>query len=333
MAEPERFFSGWRGLGRFWTLIAALLTLGGLALWLAGPPQGPVPRVPTAETPRTPEPPTARFVRPAPREVVDAPPALRPGRDTPGPIADPDPALLEASPGAGSALPRIAVDGRMPMQVYAAGFDSTTRRVRVGFVLAGVGLNQADSEAAIGALPGGITLAVAPDGADLAKLLTAARAAEHEYLLPLSMDASSDQKWNLAQLDSVLSRMTGYVGVIGAEGDRRGASQIEDMAPVLAELAHRGLLYIDQRPGAAELPLVWSRRVDLVVDGPGAAAADIDEKLAQLTHLARVKGSALGFAGAVRPVTTERLAAWAGSLADDLVLAPVSAVVRPPAAP
>ena len=50
----------------------------------------------------------------------------------------------------------------MPMQVYAAGFDSSSRRPRVGVLLAGIGLNQADSEAAIRLLPGGVTLAVSP---------------------------------------------------------------------------------------------------------------------------------------------------------------------------
>ena len=82
---------------------------------------------------------------------------------------------------------------------------------------------------------------------------------------------------------------------------------------MLAELARRGLLYVDPRPDAAPLPMVWSRSVDLVLDEPGAAA-DIDDKLAQLARLARAKGSALGFAGTVRPVTTQRLAAWANGL-------------------
>ena len=62
----------------------------------------------------------------------------------------------------GDLLPRIAQDGRMPMQLYAAGFDQSSRRPRVGLLLAGVGLNQADSDAAIRALPGGITLAFSP---------------------------------------------------------------------------------------------------------------------------------------------------------------------------
>ena len=69
-----------------------------------------------------------------------------------------------------------------------------------------------------------------------------------------------------------------------------------------------------------------------MLDEPGAAA-DIDDKLAQLARLARAKGSALGFAGTVRPVTTQRLADWAAGLAaDGLVLAPVSALVKAPAA-
>ena len=63
----------------------------------------------------------------------------------------------------------------MPMQVYAAGFDSSTRRPRVGLLLAGVGLNQADSEAAIRSLPGGVTLAISPYAQNAAKLLSAAR--------------------------------------------------------------------------------------------------------------------------------------------------------------
>ena len=69
-----------------------------------------------------------------------------------------------------------------------------------------------------------------------------------------------------------------------------------------------------------------------MIDEPGAAA-DIDDKLARLAQLAREKGSALGFAGAVRPVTIRRLVAWTGGLsADGLVLAPVSALVQAPAA-
>ena len=236
----------------------------------------------------------------------------------------------------------------MPMQVYAAGFDSSTRRPRVGVLLAGVGLNQADSEAAIRSLPGGVTLAVSPYAQNTAKLLGAARPAEHEYLLSIPMEpqgfplndpgkqalmTSLSPEQNRSRLEWILSRIAGYVGVVGAEGSMRGerfASLSEEMDPVLKEFARRGLLYVDPRPGTAALPLVWSRTVVLVIDEPGGAV-DIDDKLARLARLAREKGSALGFAGAVRPVTIQRLTAWANGLAaDGLALAPVSALVQAP---
>jgi hypothetical protein len=69
----------------------------------------------------------------------------------------------------------------------------------------------------------------------------------------------------------------------------------------------------------------------MVVDEPGTAA-DIDDKLAKLVDIARDKGSALGLAGTVQPVTVERIGVWANRLAaDGLALAPVSALVRAPA--
>jgi polysaccharide deacetylase 2 family uncharacterized protein YibQ len=238
----------------------------------------------------------------------------------------------------------------MPMQVYAAGYDRSTRRPRVGLLLAGIGLNQADSEAAIRALPVGITLAVSPYADNAAKLLSIARTTQHEYLLSLPMEpqgfplndpgnqalmTSLPPEQNHTRLLGLLSRLTGYVGAVGAEGSLRGerfASLRDEMDPVLTELASRGLLYVDPRPGTKSPPFVWSRTVDLVVDEP-ATAADIDDKLAQLSRLARDKGSSLGFAGTVRPVTVQRLVTWAnGLMGDGLALVPVSALVQAPEA-
>ncbi|MBV8616074.1 MAG: divergent polysaccharide deacetylase family protein, partial [Acetobacteraceae bacterium] len=46
------------------------------------------------------------------------------------------------------------------------------------------------------------------------------------------------------------------------------------------------------------------------------------------------RGSALGLAGAVRPVTVERVAAWTSQLAaQGIALAPVSALVEAPRKP
>lgn len=345
--------SGWRGLGRFWLLIAGLLAIAGVVLEVLGPPARPPPTPVAAASPPKPVPvPAAARPAASPQAtpVAQVPPAQQPGRGTPGPIADPDPALQEPVEGSTTDLvPRVGEDGRMPMQVYAAGFDRTSRRPRIGLLVAGIGLNQVDSDAAIRSLPGGVTLAISPYAQDLAKLLAAARLAEHEYLVSIPMEPQGyplndpgpqalmtnlSREQNHPRLEWALSRFAGYVGATGALGSLRGerfASLSDDMQPVLAELARRGLLYVDARPGAAPLPLVWDRGIDLVVDEPDGAA-NIDDKLAQLAKLAHDKGSALGLVTAPAPVAVHHIVAWADGLtAEGLILAPVSALVRPPA--
>jgi uncharacterized protein len=339
-------FSGWSGLARFWVCVVVLLAIAGGTLQILGP----LPH-------RQPARPVAQAKPPQPRPVAQAAPAARPplpverpGRGTPGPIADPDPALLEPMSGSTTdLLPRIADDGRMPMQAYAAGYDNSSSRPRVGLLLAGIGLNESDSEAAIRSLPGGITLAFSPYGRSPEKLLADARLAEHEYLLSIPMEpqglplndpgpqalmTSASPEQNHARLEWALSRIRGYAGATGALGDgllgERFISLADEIQPVLAELAHRGLLYVDPAPGTAQLPLVWSRGVDLVVDA-SADSASIDDRLAQLSQLAHTRGSALGLATAPRPSTIQRIAVWADGLtADGLALAPVSALVKPP---
>lgn len=352
--------AGWRGLGLFWGVVLVLLAAGGVTLQILGPPaqRAPVQGVPSGpvaanvEPARPQAPSAAQPAGPAQQPAVQAKAMLRPGRDTPGPIADPDPGLLEPQfDQPDNPLPQIATDGRMPMQVYAAGFDRTTRRPRIGLLLAGVGLNQADSDAAIRTLPAGVTLAISPYAANPARLLAVARIAEHEYLLSLPMEpqgfplndpgshammANLPPEQNRTRLDWALSRIAGYAGVTGALGTTRGerlAALPDQMNPVLAELARRGLFYVDARPDAAPLPTAWGRSIDLVIDEP-ATPAEIDDRLGQLAKLARDKGSAVGLATIVRRVTVDRIAAWANGLAaDGLILAPLSALVKPPPEP
>jgi polysaccharide deacetylase 2 family uncharacterized protein YibQ len=339
--------AGWRGLGLFWIVLILLLAIGGATLQILGPlePRPPARQVAIRAPVAVPAP---QPILPQSRPAAETPALPRPGRDTPGPIADPDPALLEPLGNSSSELlPRIATDGRMAMQVYAAGFDTTTKRPMVGLLIAGLGLNQAESDTAIRTLPGGITFAISPYAPNPAKLLAAARLAEHEYLLSIPMEPQGfplndpgpqalmtnlAPEQNATRLRWTLSRFAGYVGATGALGGMRGerlASLPDQINPVLTELAHRGLLYVDPRPEALLPPLAWSRSVDIVVDEPATAIA-IDHKLGQLTRLARDKGSALGLVTVVRPMTTARVASWANGLAaDGLALAPVSALVRP----
>jgi uncharacterized protein len=336
---------GWAGLARFWIAVLTLLVLGAGLLQSLGPPER-APQIAHSgvQPPRAEKPAEPIAIKPVPSR-----PANAPGRATPGPIAEPDPALSEPSPDDPAALlPRIAPDGRAPMQVYAAGFDRTTRRAPVGLIVAGIGMNHADSLAAIRALPAGITLAVSPFAADLAEILSAARTAEHEYLVSIPMEpegfplndpdsrralmTSRLPEENVTALRWALSRFAGYVGATSVLGPLRGERLTgvpDQMEAVFGELSRRGLLYVGTRPGVTT-PGVWSQRIDMTVDDISIADV-LDARLSQLAQLAQDRNGALGLVTVPRPVTVDRVAAWANGLVNrGLILAPVSALAQPP---
>jgi uncharacterized protein len=353
--------SGWPGLARFWGGVLLLLALGGGLLQALGPPgvrQVAAPANAPAKPPPAPlvrtDPPPAAVPRDAgaPDPSKHAAPVLRPGRVTPGPTFDPDPAMLEPVPGDPKlTLPRISIDGRSPMSAYAAGFDASTLRPRVGILLSGMGLSQADSLAAIKILPGAVTLAVSPEVNDISHLLAVARLNEHEYLLSVPMEPQGypvndpDDRFalmtslplaqNLTRLRAILGRLTGYVGITNALGSMHGerfTGMPDQFDAVLEEAGRRGLLFLDARTGQQIQAHAWNRSADMVVDEDPVDAAALDRRLAALTHAALDKGSALGIISAPRPVTVERVAAWANRLSSKgLTLAPVSALVLPPA--
>ena len=292
----------------------------------------------------------------APKPAAPAPsiPPQAAVQPTAGPerIAAPDPALLELSRAfPPDMLPRVGPDGRLPRLVYARVFDTSDKRPRIGLVVTGLGMSDADSRSAIETLPGAVTLAFSPYAGNPDPLEVLDRARGHEMLVSIPMepqgyplmDAGShslltgaNAAANARNVDWALGRVTGYVGATGALDALRGeryADQASLMTPLLQELGWRGLLYIDARPGSPGLllPGAPSRSVDLVVDDP-PQRAEIEAKLAALERLARVRGFALGLAGPPRAVTVERIASWAKGLDDrGIALAPVSALfVSPP---
>ncbi len=347
--RPQAFWAGWPGLARFWLLVLLVIVAAAGVLQGLGPPSVRVAMAPAVGPATSAAVPAA--VQPPPLVVQRrvGPPPNQPGRDQPGPVTDPDPALQEPGPdGKDDMLPRISADGRQPMQAYAAGFDRSSRRPRIAVLIASMGQGEVDSLHAINVLPGPVSFAITPYGGAVSRVIAAARAAQHEYLVSIPMEPQGfplndpgnqalmtglGRGDNIVRLLWAMSRFGGYVGATGALGDLRGerfAGLSDQMEPVLAQLAQRGLLYVDPRPGQPPPALVWGRVADLIIDDPVNADA-IDARLAELEGIAREHGSALGLAGAPRPVTVDRLAAWSGKLADKgLVLAPVSAIVQAP---
>ncbi len=245
-------------------------------------------------------------------------------------------------------LPRIAPDGRAPWRVYARPFDKSDSRPRVAIVIGNLGLSSAATEAAIQELPGGVTLAFSPYAHGLEEYIPLARAAGHEVLLSLPMDAdeSSDAgaeprallaavtpAENLERLSWLLSRFTGYVGATNYTGSSFSSAE-EDMRPILAELKERGLLFLDSGATGNGTTARIARQLGLpeatterIIDTEASRDA-IDQRLEAVEEEARQKGASIAV-GFPYPVTIERVAAWTATLAQKgISLAPVSAMVR-----
>ncbi len=256
----------------------------------------------------------------------------------------PDPALVEQ--GAYGPLPRVGADGRRPWRVYARPFDARDERPRIAIIVTGLGLSQAATEAAITRLPGTVTLAFDPYAKGLDDWIPLAREAGHEVLLSLPMEpanfpvhdpgphalrTSLAPADNLRRLEFVLSRLSGYVGVVTLMGS--GFTTVEEqLRPVLEALMGRGLLFVEAAPAPKTLAPEIATEIglphvanDLVLDeNPSRASVDI--RLAELEGIVRKRTTAVAMA-APNPATLERIAAWAATLdGKNLALAPVSAI-------
>jgi uncharacterized protein len=262
----------------------------------------------------------------------------------------PDRRLVER--GRHGILPKVSADGLRPADIYARPVTAQqkTAAARVAIVIGGLGIGQTTTNDAIQKLPASVTLAFAPYGSDLERQVGRARENGHEVLLqtpmepfdypdndpgPQTLVSTLPPEQNIDRLQWVLSRFPGYVGIINFMGGRFTAND-GAMAPVMKELASRGLLFVDDgssgrtvAPQAAASAGVSAARTDVVIDAI-QRPNDIDAALARLEKIAREKGSAIGYAAAL-PVTVERLQRWAKSAESrGVVIVPVSALATSP---
>ena len=241
-------------------------------------------------------------------------------------------------------LPRIAADGARPSQVYAHPFAETamTRGApRIAIFVGGLGLDPDTTDAAISRLPAAVSLGLAPYGLDLSRTAARARGAGHEIWLqapmegvagpdpgPHTLKTQASAAQNEDSLHWLMARFVGYVGVANYLGAKFTADPAA-VSPTLAEIARRGLIYLDD--GSSALSKVGdlapglnlkAGRADVIAEG------DIDDALARAEDIARRSGSAIVVASAL-PLTIDHVARWASALANrGFALAPVSALVE-----
>jgi len=281
--------------------------------------------------------------------IANAPPAARPPvasaqRVYAGSELVADPALIQMTDR--GPLPRIAADGRTPMQAYAApGGDST--KPRIAIVISGLGISAKATAAALAGLPPQVTVAFAPYATDVQSWVTQARRQGHEVLLEVPMEpfdfSDSDpgphtlrvgigEDANTDRLVWSLTRFTGYVGVTNLLGARL-LSDSDSLQPVLAYLRAHGLLFFENDIAArsavpdvaARTGTAFAQSITTIDSIP--TAMEIDHQLAALEMEARARGAVSG-SGFLYPLTIDRVTQWAQGLSGrGFVLVPASAIV------
>jgi polysaccharide deacetylase 2 family uncharacterized protein YibQ len=333
--EDPRPVTSYRGLAVFWAAVVAFLGVGAVVLQIMGPPRDTSAQSQPIAAPKKAAA-TAALI-PAPDAALEEPAPDLPGRN----------------------LPLIGPDNRMPMNMYAAPYDSSDKHPRVALVIMGAGLDQDATLHLLHDLPGAVDVAFSaymPETLE-DQFATAARQTGHECLQSIPMEPSgyplseegaralltgADAEQNRQNLEWALSRMPGCAGATGASDGLMGerfAQTGEGFSEVLAEMNKRGLIYLDPRTGAPALATPAgqnTRVVDMVVDqSPNpedpVTADMIDQRLATLERLATERGKAIGLAGPPKPVELERIAVWAhGLAARGVTLVPLTAIPGPP---
>jgi len=251
-------------------------------------------------------------------------------------------------------LPKIASDGRRPIDMYARPSRYASAAAvagappRVAILVTGLGLPGGPTSEVIEGLPAPISIAYGAYGRNLQDGVTKARADGHEVLLQIPLEPNNyptedpgphtllttlPPEENMKRLQWLMSRYTGYVGVTNHMG-AKFESAPDSFVPVFEELKRRGLLYVDDgstqesptSKAADTIGLEYSL-VSVQIDG-NQSAAEIDKQLAKLEDMAKQQGSAIAVVR-LKPAAVKQIAAWASKLeGKGLVLVPVSAAVR-----
>ncbi|MBI2233779.1 MAG: divergent polysaccharide deacetylase family protein [Micavibrio aeruginosavorus] len=255
------------------------------------------------------------------------------------------------------------VDGRLPVTrksdkltpfaAYRRPFTPVPGKRIVSIVVMDLGISDTATKSAIANLAPDVSLVIDPYSTNPDFWSTEARNAGHEIWLKLPVESSlypmddtgpqtlminALEKQNINKLNWVLSRTTGYAGVVTDE-DPNYIKAANAARPVLNSLFARGLGFVDGDTTPEETPASIAAGLgapyghnDVWVDVP-ATTAHVAASLRQLEVLAEGNGQAVGFIHAT-PLSLEMLQRWISGLPDkNIVLAPLSAQAKITASP
>ena len=245
-------------------------------------------------------------------------------------------------------LPRVATDGRRPIDVYARPSRYVVAKAgdppRIAILVTGLGLPDTPAGDVLKGLPAPVSVAYGAYGRNLQESVSRARDNGHEVLLQIPLEpnnyptvdpgphtllTSLPPEENMKRLQWLMSRYTGYVGVTNHMGEKFEATSAS-LTPVLEELKQRGLLYVDDGSvkDSTVSQIAGTIGLDYSVASVQIDASNLVKELAQLEATAKERGAAIGVVKAT-PATVKQLSDWAAKLqAKGFVLVPVSAAVR-----
>lgn len=249
-------------------------------------------------------------------------------------------------PGPGGNLPQIRDDGLAVAKAWSRP-PAYAPGPKIGLVVGGLGLSQTQTQHAIDTLPPAVTLAFSPYAQDAQPLVDAARAKGFEVMVeapgePFDYPASDPgpqtllldvpQRENARRLDWVMSRFTGYFGVLMCEGARfltRGdagpavAATIGERGAALLVCGDGGHRKFVQFAGTETAPYGMAA----LNMGRAESRKKLDQQLLRLEILALEDQSVIG-AVRVTKLATDTITKWTETLpASGYTLVPASQII------
>ena len=245
-------------------------------------------------------------------------------------------------------LPKTSPEGDTSFDAYAR--PEPTQKSddpKIALIVTGLGMSRAATEAAIAGMPADVALSMNVYARGLDFWVKGARGAGHEVLLEMPSESSDfpfsdpgpnalkslvSPDENIKQLEWMLSKTTGYFGVLSVYGSKFLTVE-EQVKAVIETLKKRGLMYVD---GGAEDSLgtrvayqvgaKWAS-VELTLDvAPGRVGLDL--QLQALEALAKKRTVAIARVSA-NPMAMEKLSAWLKTIGEKgLILVPVSSLAN-----
>lgn len=245
-------------------------------------------------------------------------------------------------------LPKVAEDGQTPFEAYARPpTQGDTAMPKLAIIVTSMGTSRAATDAALLAMPSDVTFALDVYARGLDFWVRKMREFGHEVLLevpsesddfpfqdlgPNALQSLAPLQDNAQKLGFILSRTTGYFGVL-AIGGSKFLSNEEQVQGLMAHLKHRGLMYVDGGAQgsmgsrvAYKEGLPWAA-VELDLDQYEGRAA-LQRQLAEAESLVKRRAMTVVRVSST-PLTMTQISAWIHGLeAKGIQLVPVSALSK-----